>query len=158
MPKKKQTIKKRSLFDHIKAITGEQDPNYFDKLSVEDKKTFSVYMINRYLSMNMDWIDVVAEVQPYIQKLPPEVVYKLYIDIIPKGRHYLKYVKGSNSGTNYESWLVELLAIEYECSQREAEDYLEILYKTKDGKIRIKEICSKWGIEPKQITKLKLKV
>lgn len=149
--------KKKSLFDHIKEITDRQDPDYWEKLSVEDRKTWSTYMVNRFLSMNTDWIDTVAEVQPYIQKLPDETVYKMYRDLIPKGRHYLKYISGKKS-KKYDDWLVEILRNEYECSSKEAEEYLEILYSTKDGKKKIKSLCKKWGIEKKKITKLKLRV
>lgn len=149
--------KQKSLFDHIKQITGVQDPEYWDKLSEQDKKSFSTYMVNRFLSMNTDWIDTVAEIQPYVQQLPNETVYKLYSDLIPKGRHYLKYVKGKKT-TKYEDWLIETVRNEYECSSKEAEEYLEILYSTKDGKKKIKSLCHKWGIEKKQITKLKLRV
>ena len=41
---------------------------------------------------------------------------------------------------------------------KEALDYLEILYATREGRENIKYICEKYGIEKKQITKLKLKV
>ena len=55
----------KTLFDHIKAITQFQDPKYFDKLEEGDLKTWSNYMIHRFLSMNSDWIEVLAELQPY---------------------------------------------------------------------------------------------
>ena len=44
------------------------------------------------------------------------------------------------------------------CSSKEAEDYCEILYATKEGRENIKYICEKYGVDKKQITKLKLKV
>ncbi len=31
------TVKKKSLFDHIKQITDVQNPNYWDEISDEDK-------------------------------------------------------------------------------------------------------------------------
>ena len=156
MTKKKN--KQVNLFSHLKQIKEVQNPDYWDTLSDTEKKTWSTFMINRYLSMNIDWIDTIAEVQPYIQQLPPETVYRFYSDLIPKGKTYLKYVKGKKSNNNYEDWLVDLICLEYQCSSREAEDYLEILYSTKNGKKKIKSICEKWGTEKKKITKLKLKV
>ena len=54
----------KSLFDHIKAITNEQNPKYFDTLDESDMKSWSNYMIHRFLSMNNDWIDLIAELQP----------------------------------------------------------------------------------------------
>lgn len=147
----------KSLFDHIKAITNEQDPRYWDKLEEGDKKSWSNYMVHRFLSMNNDWIELIAELQPYTQELPPPIFYKMLIGIIPKGRHFLKYTKGSKSEV-YEKWLVELVVLEYKCSIKEAEEYLEILYATREGREEIKKIAEKYGTDTKIITKLKLKV
>jgi hypothetical protein len=147
----------KSLFDHIKAVTQFQDSKYWDKLEDDDKKTWSNYMVHRFLSMNPDWIEVLSEIQPYTQVLEPKQLYLALIGILPKGRYYLKYTKGKKS-EKYESWLVDLLINEFMCSTKEAEDYCEILYSTKEGKENIKYICEKYGIDKKQITKLKLKI
>ena len=64
MTKKKN--KQVNLFSHLKQIKEVQNPDYWDTLSDTEKKTWSTFMINRYLSMNIDWIDTIAEVQPYI--------------------------------------------------------------------------------------------
>jgi hypothetical protein len=65
----------KSLFDHIKAITNEQNPDYWVTLDDGDKKTWSNYMIHRFLSMNKDWIQVLSEIQPYTQVLEPNQLY-----------------------------------------------------------------------------------
>lgn len=147
----------KTLFDHIKEITSVQNPNYWDTLEEADKKTFSNYMVHRFLSMNSDWIEVLSEIQPYTQTLEPQQLYLALIGILPKGRHYLKYTKGKGEN-KYESWLVDLIKIDFQCSKKEAEEYTEILYSTREGRENIKYICEKYGIESKQITKLKLKV
>ena len=85
------TVNKKSLFDHIKQITDVQNPNYWDEISDDDKKSWSNYMVNRFLSMKMDWVEFVNEVQKY--PLEPEQVYKIYTDILPKKRQWLKYIK-----------------------------------------------------------------
>ena len=36
------SVKTKTLFDHLKAITQYQDPNYWEKLSDADKKTFLI--------------------------------------------------------------------------------------------------------------------
>jgi hypothetical protein len=147
----------KTLFDHVKAITTDQDPKYWDKLETGDKKTFSNFMIHRFLSMNPDWVSFISEIQPYTEKLEPKQLYLLMIGIIPKGKYYLRYVKGKKDDI-YEKWLVELLCTEYTCTKKESEEYLEILYATKEGREDIKRICQKYGVDPKEITKLKLKV
>tara|TARA_B100000900_G_scaffold295651_1_gene254282 strand:+ start:2894 stop:3349 length:456 start_codon:yes stop_codon:yes gene_type:complete len=149
--------KPKTLFDHIKAVTQFQDPKYWDKLEESDKKTWSNYMIHRFLSMNPDWIEVLSEIQPYTQVLEPKNLYLSLIGIIPKGRYFLKYTKGKKEN-KYESFLIDLLKQDFMCSSKEAEDYCEILYSTREGRENIKYICEKYGVEKKLITKLKLKV
>ena len=147
----------KTLFDHIKAVTQFQDPKYWDKLDDADKRTWSNYMVHRFLSMNPDWIEVLSEIQPYTQTLEPKQLYLALIGILPRGRYYMKYIKGKKSD-KYESFLVDLLKQDFNCSKKEAEDYCEILYATKEGRENIKYICEKYGIDKKQITKLKLKI
>ncbi len=145
----------RNLFDHIKAITQIQNKNYWDTLDESDKKTWSNYMVFRFLSMNPDWVLMVAQLQPYLQELPPKACYLALIDIIPKTRAFLKYMKAKSADT-YETWLVDLVSKHYECSELSAETYLKILYSTKAGKTWIKELSEMYGTETKIITKLKL--
>ena len=66
-------IKKKSLFDHIQAVTSQQSPNYWNEISDDDKKTWSNFMVNRFLSMKPEWIDLVNEVQRY----PPKWLYEI---------------------------------------------------------------------------------
>ena len=149
--------KPKTLFDHIKEITSVQNPTYWDTLEDGDKKTWSNYMIHRFLSMNSDWIQVLSEIQPYTQVLEPKQLYLALIGLLPKGRHYLKYTKGKGDN-KYEKFIVELIVKEFTCSTKEAEEYLEIFYSTKEGRENIKYIAEKYGTEKKLITKLKLKL
>ena len=81
----------RELFDHIKWITEKQTKDYWDTLNDTERKRWSNYMINRFLSMKADWISFVNEVQQYNVK--PKDLYRLYIDMLPKGKQWLRYVK-----------------------------------------------------------------
>ena len=114
-------------------------------------------MIHRFLSMNYDFMETIAAYQPYTQLLEPEQLYLAYIGLLPKGRSYSRYIKGKKDG-KYEQFLVDLVKLEYQSSIREAEDYCELLYATKEGREQIKYICEKYGVDPKDITKLKLKL
>ena len=144
-----------TLFDHIKMITQTQDKKYWDKLDESDKKTWSSYMVFRFLSMNPEWVTTIAQLQPYLQEVPPKACYLALIDVIPKTRAFLKYMKAKGEDT-YEKWLVELINKHYNTSTLESEEYVKILYSTKSGRERIKELCNMYGVETKQITKLKL--
>ena len=147
----------KKLFDHLNAITSEQDPKYFDKLSEEDLKSWSNFMINRFLSMKPEWVELIATLLPLTQTLEPKEMYKLYISVIPKGKYYLKYIKGKGED-KYEDFLVDLIKKDFQCSEKEAMEYIEVLYSTREGRENIKYICEKYGTDKKQITKLKLKI
>ena len=147
----------KKLFDHLNAITAEQDPKYFEKLSEEDLKSWSNFMINRFLSMKPEWVELIATLLPLTQTLQPKEMYKLYISVIPKGKYFLKYIKGKGED-KYEEFLIELIKKDFQCSEKEANEYIEVLYSTREGRENIKYICEKYGTDKKQITKLKLKI
>ena len=133
----------KKLFDHLNALTAEQDPKYFDKLSEEDLKSWSNFMINRFLSMKPEWVELVASLLPLTQTLQPKEMYKLYISVLPKGKQYLKYTKGK-SEDKYEEFLVELIKKDFTVPESQALEYIDILYSTREGRENIKYICEKY--------------
>jgi len=138
----------RELFDHIKWITEKQTKDYWDTLNDTERKRWSNYMINRFLSMKMDWISFVNEVQQY--NLKPKDLYRLYIDMLPKGKQWLRYVKRKKK-MNYPNWLLEIITKDFKISISEARQHLDILYMTEQGKQEIREIVMKYGTEEKLI-------
>ena len=148
-------IKKKSLFDHINQITSVQNPNYWDEISDEDKKSWSNYMVNRFLSMKTDWIELVNELQKY--NLQPKELYKLYTNVLPKGKRWLKYTKGRNQ-MDYPNWLINIVTNHEEISKKEAVDYIDMLMLTEGGMLELGELSRKWGIEEKRIKKAGLNV
>ena len=146
-------IKAKGLFDHIKQITDVQNPNYWDDISDEDKKSWSNYMVNRFLSMKMDWIDIVNEVQKY--QMEPEMLYKVYTNIFPKGKQWLKYIKGDKK-MKYPKWVYDIVAKHLQVSMREANDAVEMYEISAGGQAELADILGKYGIEQKEIRKLGL--
>ena len=141
-------IKKKGLFDHIKQITDVQSPTYWDDISDEDKKSWSNYMTHRFLSMKMEWVELVNEIQKY--NLQPKELYKLYTNVLPKSKHWLKYIKRRNQ-MDYPNWLINIIANHEEISKKEAIEYIDMLMLTEGGMLELGELAQKWGIEPKKI-------
>lgn len=155
-PKKKEKVKGKGLFDHLKAIYLEPyNPKYFDDMSETDKKTFSPYMINRYLSMNPEWLFVVNVVQQYSFDMPSEALYMVYADLIPKGKIFLKWVKGKKE-KKYNKELIELVSLYYEISKLEATNYITILLSKDEWTERLIKVCKMYGNTDEEI-KLLLK-
>ena len=141
-------IKKKSLFDHINQITSVQNPNYWDEISEEDKKSWSNYMTHRFLSMKMEWVELVNELQKY--NLQPKELYKLYTNILPKGKQWLKYTK-VRTEMSQPNWLINVVVNEEKISKKEAVEYIEMLMLTEGGMLELGQLAQKWGVEPKKI-------
>lgn len=142
--------KAASLFDHLSFITDKKVS--WDSLSEVDKKSFSSYMVNRFLSMNSNFIELVNEFQKYtVGQLESREVYKLYSDILPKQKQFNKYIKGKKAD-KYNPELVELLSKHYLISEREVLIYLDLYFETSLD--TLKEIAKKYGKSDKEISKL----
>ena len=148
-------IKKKSLFDHINQITSVQNPNYWDEISEEDKKSWSNYMTHRFLSMKMEWVELVNELQKY--NLKPKELYKLYTNILPKGKQWLKYTKGRND-MSHPNWLINVVVNHEQISKKEAIEYIDMLMLTEGGMLELGELSRKWGVEETKIKKAGLNV
>jgi len=151
---KSEKIKTIGLFDHLKAITdNDYDSEYFDNLSERAKKTFDVYMINRFLSMNPDWVYLVNYFQQYTQFVSRKEVYAFYSSMIPTRRIFLKYIKGEKEA-KYNAELINLVRSKYEVSKKEALEYLEIFYMIPGGIKALTKLCQDYGNDEKEIKKL----
>ena len=145
--------KNKGLFDHITHITQKQTKGYWDSLNETEKKQWSNYMIHRFLSMKMEYVDIVNEFQRY--NLKPKELYKLYTNVLPKKKEWLKYVKGKKN-MKHPKWLLEVVAKHYESSLAEAQEYTEVFYTTEQNKANLKTILQSYGVDPKEIKKLNL--
>ena len=150
---KKSLVKKKSLFDHVNQVTAVQNPNYWEDISDEDKKTWSNYMVNRFLSMKSDWIDLVNEIQKY--PLEPKELYKVYTSILPKKKQWLRYIKGDKK-MDYPKWVYEIVAKDMQVSMREAVSAVETYTMSTGGQSELADMLLKYGTEDKEIRKLGL--
>ncbi len=141
-------MKSKGLFDHLNQVTQIQNKNYWKNLTESDKKTWSNYMINRFLSMKMEWTDFVNEIQKL--KLDSRMLYLVYSNTLPKGRQFLKYIKNKKQ-TIYNTQVVQKVSEYFEISQSESEDYLNLL-----SKEQIRELVSKYGYTDKELKQMGL--
>ena len=148
-------VKRKNLFDHIKQITAVQNPNYWEEISDEDKKTWSNYMTHKFLSMKMEWVDLVNELQKY--NLKPKELYKLYTNVLPKGKQWLKYTKGRNQMA-HPNWLINVVSLHEEVSKKEATEMIEMYYLTEGGMLELGQLAQKWGVESYKIEEAGLNV
>ena len=79
MAKATTGVKAKSIFDHLSGIKEKKVS--WESLNEMDKKSFSPFIINRWLSMNMDLLPIVNILQKYtIGLLSAKDTYKVYLD------------------------------------------------------------------------------
>ena len=109
-----------NLFSWINELfVGKRD---WDSFSDADKKKFSPFMVNRYLSMGEDFLPFVNHFQKYtIEVMPHKAVYQFYCNLLPKKKTYLKYMSGKKEKTN--ELVVPFIMTYFEVSKRQAAEY-----------------------------------
>lgn len=110
-----------NLFDWLNEITTTKRP--WNTFTDEDKLEFNVYMINRFISMNSSYIDVVNLIQRY-PDCPKKKVYQFYCELLPKQKTFFKYTKSSIKN---DPETIKAIAEYYKCSTREAKEYINIV-------------------------------
>ena len=120
--------------------------NDWDSFSESDQKTFNAFIINRWLSMDPEFVEVVNYFQKYsIGTLESREVYKWYADFLPKGKRFNKYIKGKKD-KKYDPELITMMCEYFQCSKTEAKENLSLI-----SKEEVNQILEKYGTDPKKI-------
>lgn len=109
------------LFGWLKEIT--YNKRKWNTFTDEDKKTWNMFLIHKYLSMNENYVELVNIVQKY-NNLTNEQVYMIYSNLIPKSNVFLKFIKGKKDKLPEDE--IIYLSQYFECSIQEVKDYIEI--------------------------------
>jgi len=146
MNMKKLVNNKFNLFSWLKEIFINK--SLWESFTEEQIKELNPYMINKFISMNPKYIEIVNFIQtiPYENK---EQYYKICCDLFPKDyKYYSPYIKKKSNNSINED-LKKFLCKYFECSSREIEHYLDILNKN-----QITIILGEMSVNDKEIKKL----
>ena len=121
----------------------------WDDFTEDEQKKFSPFIINRWLSMDNEFIEIVNLFQKYaIGTLESREVYKWYCDVLPRGKRFNKYIKGRKS-KKYDDFAIKLLCKYFECSKLQVIEYFDLI-----NKEELKQILEMYAIDEKQIRKV----
>lgn len=131
----------KTIFELLNNINYSKDS--WEILTNDDRTQYSKYMINRFLSMDFDLIEIVNDIQFYDSVLSNEQSYRLYCDILPKRKFFKKYISSKNK-LNANTNLINFFIEAYQISETDAENVIEHL--TLDD---IKNELIKYGFDKK---------
>ena len=141
---KKNLKKKMTIFDWINQILVKK--THWNEFTEDEQKKFSPFIINRWLSMDKDFLEIVNYFQKYsIGTLEPREVYKWYCDMLPKGKRFNKYIKGKKD-KKYDPELINIMCEYFQCSKAEVKENLSLI-----SKEEVNQILEKYGFDPKKI-------
>ena len=136
-----------TIFQWLDQILVHKNP--WDSFEESDKKTFNAFIINRWLSMDNSFIEIVNFFQKYsIGLLDPKDTYKWYCEIFPKGKRFNKYIKGKKQ-VKYDNELLDITCKHFEASKNECIDYIELM-----NKEQLTSLLELFGKNSKEIKKL----
>ena len=133
-----------NLFGWLNEITQFKTP--IENISEESWKSWNTFMINKYVSMCPEYIELVN----YVQRIPYDQnkqIYSIYREMIPKRKVFLKYIGSKKKKQNLE--LADYIAQYFHCSLGEADEYIDILQKN-----GVRSILYKMGMEDEIVDKL----
>ena len=140
----------KSIIEHINNITVNKLPA--DNYSESDWKSWSSFMVSRWLSMNSGLLELVNEVQS-LNIADKKQLYKLYSSVLPKKKMFSKYIKAKKVD-KYNPELVTHLSKHFEVGKTEIKSYLSLLFRNKRGILYIEDILETYGTDRKLIKKL----
>ena len=109
-----------NIFDWLNEISyNKSDWSSFSK---EDQDAFNPYIINRFISMKPNYIDIVNLIQKYT--LPKKSLYNYYCKLIPKRKTFFRYIKAKKTSLNED--LINILSKHLKLSKREIIDSYDL--------------------------------
>ena len=133
-----------TIFNWLNEITVKKTPA--SQFTQEDWDGWNSYMVHRFLSMNMNYIDLVNVAQKFH---PTDKIglYNFYKEIIPKKKIWNRYIKNQNKKDTKD--LSKIISDYFKVGIVEASSYIPSL-----GKEDITDILRSIGLEKKEINKL----
>jgi hypothetical protein len=144
--------KKKSLFDHVKHIRSVQDPNYYNNLSEDDRKSFNHFMIVRALAMDDYLVEDMAQLYQVFDKIPSPQFYQLLIALVPRNNNFCPWIKTRT--LKHNKLLLSYVAKRFNVSKYQANDYVNLLLRTENGQSELVAICKAFGLENKEVEEL----
>jgi hypothetical protein len=131
----------KNIFDWLKAINTSKPP--VESFTDKDWEVWNSYMIHRFLSMDRSYIEIVNDIQEILPQ-DKKKIYSIYKEFIPKNNKWNKYIKSKIKQPNKD--LINHIKDYFECSSKEAKEYIYMLDKPK-----ISRILTDRGLDKKEL-------
>ncbi len=130
-----------TLFDHLINIT--EDKRLWSDLTSEEQKTANIFMIRRFVSMDMEYVRFSNYCQMALHS-SYEDSYNFFVRVLPRKKTFFSYLKKAK-GSDIHPDLLESVKRLMEVGEDEAEENIQTLVVTG----QIDEFIKEAGFEDK---------
>jgi len=131
-------------FDFLKLVHDKSTK--WEHLNEDEQKSYNTFIINKALSFNSKYLDLINNIQHYTPSSKES--FKYLQSVTDNKFKYNKWIKGSKT-VKYNKDLLSLVSDYLECSNKQAEEYLNIL-----SKKETKNLLEFLGIQQDTLKKL----
>ncbi len=133
-----------NIFEWLNEITYNKTP--VKEISEDSWEKFNNYMINRFVSFEPKYLDLVSIAQT-IHPQDKEKLYSFYCKVLPKQKKFFRYMKPKEKGISDK--LIYYITQYFECGKEEAITYYKLLDKN-----QVLDMLQNLGVDPKEGKKL----
>jgi hypothetical protein len=131
-------------FDFLKLVHNKKIK--WEHLNEDEQKAYNTFIINKALSFNSNYLEIVNNIQKYTPHSKES--FKYLQSMVDNKFKYNKWIKGEKF-KNFNPQLLAIVSNYFECSTKQAGDYLNIL-----GKKETKQLLGHMGVQSDEIKKL----
>jgi hypothetical protein len=131
-------------FDFLKLVHNKNIE--WEDFNEDEQKTYNTFIINKALSFNSDYLDIINQIQHYTPI--PKESFKYLQSMTNNKFKFNKWIKGSKE-KSYNSDLLVIVSTYFECSCKQAKEYLDVL-----GKKETKTLLKHIGLQENRIKQL----
>ena len=123
-----------TLFEHLDNICVKRYPDFNDP---EIEKTYDCFMVNRYVSMSLEYVGGVLPLSVY-NNIPKETHFQYLCNALPKKKQFFQYIKKPKD-KNLTKEDYEILYGHFKCGSKDFQIVMDSM--TED---EVKSLLSKY--------------
>ena len=131
-------------FDFLKLVHNKEAK--WENFNEDEQKAYNTFIINKALSFNSNYLDIVNKIQQYTPTSKES--FKYLQSMTDNKFKFNKWIKGSKE-KSYNPNLLAIVSTYFECSCKQAGEYLDAL-----GKKETKTLLKHIGLQEIDIKKL----
>lgn len=112
------------IFQFLEWLTTNK--KQWHELPAEAHKAFNIFIVNRFLSMELAYCEAINTLQENVASMSKEMAWRVLYEVIPPRRAFFKYIKAAPiEGISEEE--IQMFVTHFKCTDNIAIEYIRLL-------------------------------